>query len=76
MMNGMEKIKNKMEGDRKNVKIQISNKIIQCHIFKVQYSVYNTNAETILTFGSIPPHPTLSPQGRGETEVGILTFEI
>ena len=26
----------------------------------------NTNAETILTFGSIPPHPALSPVGRGK----------
>ena len=26
----------------------------------------NTNAEIILTFGSISPHPALSPVGRGE----------
>ena len=26
----------------------------------------NTNAEIIWTFGSTPPHPALSPVGRGE----------
>jgi hypothetical protein len=30
----------------------------------------NKDTETILTFGSIPPHPALSPEGRGERGEG------
>jgi hypothetical protein len=30
------------------------------------FSDINSNEETILTFGPIPPHPSLSPVGRGE----------
>jgi len=33
---------------------------IPCLIFKTAL-IINTNAETILTFGSAPPHPALSP---------------
>jgi four helix bundle protein len=33
---------------------------------RVSQMLTKTNAETILTFGSVPPHPAFSPLGRGK----------
>jgi hypothetical protein len=43
-------------------------------IFVVNFFFTETNAQKFVTFYLIPPHPTLSPQGRGEQVCIIDAF--